>query len=423
MRDPLQTPEQSIRKSGESSVTRFVGRQPILDAHQNIFGYELLFRAGLDNVFSGDAEDATRQMVDNALLIGLDTLAPGSKAFINCTREALVSRTVTLLPAELTVLEVLETVDVDDEVVHAVAELKQAGYQIALDDFLPGNSSDRLLCFANYIKLDFRALSHEELLSIQRELSASKIPLIAEKVETVEEFRRALAEGYQFFQGYFFSHPIISSSRHIPTNNLIYIQLLSALTKSPYDIHEVEKILMSEASICYRLLRLANSAQIAHRGEVTSIAQALMIVGEDQFRRLATIAIAVSLSKGVTVSYELVYLALQRARFCELLSSSAGQIQGEQYLIGLLSTVDAILQTPMQEVLSMLPLRPEATAALLGAASDTAVPLRLLHCYEQKQWTRCTELSKALKITDAQLTEMYVSASRWATSQLKAVNF
>jgi c-di-GMP-related signal transduction protein len=404
-------------------MTRFVGRQPILDAQQRIFGYELLFRSGLVNAFSGDAEDATRQMVDNTLLIGLDTLAPGSKAFINCTREALVGRLVTLLPAEQTVLEVLETVDVDDEVVEACIELKSAGYQIALDDFIPGQSSSRLLALADFVKLDFRAFNTEELRQIQKDLKTLKIPLIAEKVETIEEFQRAVADGYQYFQGYFFSKPVISSSRHIPPNNLIYIQLLSAISRSPYDLDEVQRLLMSEASICYRLLRLANSAQTAFRGEVTSIRQALLLVGEDQFRRLSTIAIAVSLGRGFTVSYELIYLALQRARFCELLSGIAGQLSGEQYLIGLLSTVDAILQTPMEQVLNMLPLRKEATAVLLGKDSDAALPLRLIHCYEAKDWSQCAEMSKPLGMTEAQLTEMYVSASQWATKQLKAVAF
>jgi len=198
-----------------AAVTHYVGRQPILDATQQVFGYELLFRQGLDNSFSGNPEQATRQMIDNVLLFGLDTLTPSAKAFINCTREALVDRLVTSLPVDLTVLEVLETVTVDDAVVEACTDLKNKGYRIALDDYLPDRGADRLIHLADYIKLDFRACSSAELRRIRASLKGHPVKLIAEKVETAEEFKQARSEGYSLFQGYFFSRPTILQRREI----------------------------------------------------------------------------------------------------------------------------------------------------------------------------------------------------------------
>jgi c-di-GMP-related signal transduction protein len=399
--------------------TRFVGRQPILDVRQEVFGYELLFRSGWENYFSGDSDTASRQMIDNMLLLGVEALALGRKAFVNCTREALIGRLVTCLPVASTVLEILETVVLDEEVINACIDLKQCGYQIALDDFVPCLGSDKLIEIVDYVKLDFRACDAEQLRQIQLQLAGTGTSLLAEKVETEEEFARACSDGYDYFQGYFFSRPSILPNYEIPANRLNYIRLLSALSRSPSDRREIERMVMAETSLCYRVLRLVNSAGFGMRGEVCSIREALLCIGDDNFRRLASVAAATALGKDANRSTELMFLTLHRARFCELLGPVVRQPADEQYLIGLLSTVDAILQIPMQDLVKLLPLRPPAVRVLLGGDGPLATSLRLQQHYERSEWEFCAEFCREYSVSEAELTEIYLAALRWATHEIR----
>ena len=399
-------------------ITRFVGRQPIFDRNQHIFGYELLFRSSLDNWADLNSESITMQTLDDMLLLGLDTVVPEGKAWVNCDRRALLDLTMTLLPANRTVVEVLETVVADDEIVAACKAIKDLGYQIALDDFLPGQGCDALIPLADYIKLDFRASTPESLRQIRLTLGRKDLALLAEKVETEEEFERAKAEGYAYFQGYFFSRPAILQGRAIPSNQMLYIQLLRAVNTSPMDVAEVEKLIMAEASLCFRVLRVVNSASVALRGEVTSIRHALRLLGEDQMRKLVSVAAAASLAHNGKGSSQLILLALHRARFCELLAPDSGQNSGEQYLIGLISTLDAILKVPMPQVLKMLPLRREAASALLGEDGPVATLLQLFLALERCDGQRCATLCAELHIPVAEATDIYVKSLQWANHAL-----
>jgi c-di-GMP-related signal transduction protein len=397
--------------------TRFIGRQPILSPNRKVYGYELLFRSGWENCFTGNPEDAAQQMIDTTLLFGMENLVHGGKAFVNCTAAALTNRLVTCFPKG-TVLEVLETVQVTDEVVTACKELKQLGYSIALDDFLPGTSSDRLLGLADYIKLDFQACDANQLRHIQRQLTGSHAALIAEKVETAEQVNRALNEGYHLFQGYFFSRPAVLTSREVPANRVAYIQILNTINDPLSDRNQLERLVSSEASLCFRLLRFVNSAGFGARGRVSSIRQALILIGEVEFRKLVTIAAATCLGSGANQSPEIMLLCLHRARFCELIAPIAGLATAEQYLIGLLSVIDAMLNVSMERILLMLPLPPDSAAVLLGEPSTIDLPLSLIRYYEQSQWEVCAAACRSLSLTEAELTTIYLDSLRWANQQI-----
>jgi c-di-GMP-related signal transduction protein len=417
MLNPLVNQPPSEAPPPPPAPTRFIGRQPILNPARQVYGYELLFRSGWENCFTGNPDDAAQQMIDTTLLFGMENLVLGSKAFVNCTASALTSRLVTCFPAG-TVLEILETVEVTDEVVAACKELKQLGYTLALDDFLPGTSSDRLIGLADYIKLDFQAYDATQLRHIQSQLAGTNAALIAEKVETAEQFNRALKEGYQFFQGYFFAHPSVLTSREVPANRVAYLQILSAINDPLSDRSHLERLVSSEASLCFRLLRFVNSAGFGARGRVSSIRQALILIGEVEFRKLVTIAAAACLGSDVNQSPELMLLCLHRARFCELIAPIAGQATAEQYLIGLLSVIDAMLNVSMKQILVMLPLRPAAAAVLLGEPSPIDLPLNLIRHYEQSKWELCACVCRTLAITEAELTNLYLESLRWAHQQI-----
>src|SRR5260370_12932399 len=178
----------------------------------------------------------------------------------------------------------------EEEVIAACIDLKRMGYQIALDDFVPGRANDRLVEVADYIKLDFRACDVQQLRQTQSYLNGANISLIAEKIETSEEFQRAIIDGYHYFQGYFFSRPSIIHGREIPPNQAMYIQLLSAISRSPSDLGEIERPVMAEASLCYRGLRMVNSASLGIRGHRTSIRPSLFLIRDGQPPTTAAVA-------------------------------------------------------------------------------------------------------------------------------------
>jgi c-di-GMP-related signal transduction protein len=408
----LTTASESGLELATAQVMRFVARQPILDARRNIFGYELLFRSGWENCFRGESEEATRQMLDNCLTMGIDALSDHRVAFINCTREALVHRLVTLLPPATAVLEILETVEPDAEVLEACSALRGMGYLLALDDFTPRPEMRPLVEMASFVKVDLRVSDAATRQQIHDMVRSTGAVLLAEKVETEEEFRTALEEGYKYFQGFFFRRPTISADRRIPRNQMNYVLLLAELARTPMDMGKVSRIVQAEASICYKLLRLANSALMGVRSEVTSVQSAIIFVGEDRFRRLVTVAVSSVLGRDQPQA--LVSMALERARFCELAAPLLGENASEQYMLGLLSLLDAILQIPMAMLVQSLPLRDEAKAALLGAANPAARPLRLIRCFEAGDWMSCAQAMQISGLPEDGWAQLYFEALKWA---------
>jgi c-di-GMP phosphodiesterase len=403
-------------KSPSPEPSRFLARQPILDARRKVVGYELLFRTGWENCFRGEPDESTRQMLDNCLYMGIESLTNGGLAFVNCTREALVGRLVTLLPPKTTVLEILETVEPDAEVVEACTDLRKMGYLLALDDFVPRPEMQPLIEIASYVKVDFRLSDAGMRRQIHGLMRASRAALLAEKVEDQEEFNVALAEGYEYFQGYFFCHPKIMANREIPPNKINYLRLMVDLTREPLNLVAVTRTVESEPSLCYRLLRLANSALWGIRNDVTSVHDAFMLVGEDRFRILVSVAASGVL--GQDQPSALVSLSLERARFCELVAPLVGENPTEQFMLGLLSLMDAMLETPMDLIVKSLPLRAEAKAALMGATNPVSVPLGLIRGFESGAWGTCGGTANDLGVSEETLAHLYMESVKWATDTL-----
>ena len=412
--EQLATIGSHLNRSLKEPPTRFLGRQPILDNNLNLFGYELLFRSGTDNTFSGDPEEATRRVTDNYLRIVPE--ATRSTAFVNCTREALLPGVVTLLPPHNTVLEILEDVEPDADVLASCAALKKQGYRFALDDFLPIPSKLPFLPLADFIKIDFRgadAKIRREIYAMARGYPAT---LLAEKVETPQDMEVARAEGCQLFQGYFFSKPIISAQRAIPRNHFTYLRVLAALCRPRPDINEIEGLIKTELSLCYALLRLVNSALYGLPSRVSSIRNALLMVGDDGVRTLVTIALAGVFSE--THSKSLVSMAVERAKFCERLAPMLGEEGSKLYLLGMLSLIDAIVQIPMSQIVKSLPLTQDMNDALVGDFSPIKIALDLARCYEAGSWHCCEKLQGQLGLTESRTASMYVDSLHWADAAI-----
>jgi EAL and modified HD-GYP domain-containing signal transduction protein len=413
------SPADAIRDSAtQCRPSRFFARQPIVNARAEVMGYELLFRSGWENCFRGDPDEASREILDQLLCTDIGSLTNHHLAFVNCTREALVDRLVTLLPAETTVLEILETVEPDEELVATCIELRGMGYRLALDDFVPRPEMRPLIEIANYVKIDFRLSDARKRREIRGMMSGSRASLLAEKIEDQEEFDVARAEGCEYFQGYFFCRPKIVANREIPPNRMNYLRLLVELTRKPLNVREVIRIVKVEASLCYRLLRLANSPLWGSSGDITSVDGAYMRVGEDRFRTL--VSVAASSALGHDQAPALIGLSLERARFCELVAPLVGEDPTEQFMLGLLSLLDAMLETPMQSIVNSLPLRAEAKAALLGSTNPAVVPLCLIRSFESGAWGDCARVPELTGLTEEMLAQLYVESVRWASQSLSS---
>ncbi|MFP5229444.1 MAG: EAL and HDOD domain-containing protein [Acidobacteriota bacterium] len=392
--------------------SRFLGRQPILDAERRLFGYELLHREGKADRFSGDPELATREVVDHWLMLIPD--AHQGAAFVNCTRSAIVDGLVTLLSPDSTVLEILEDIDPDPALIDACLSLKARGYRFALDGFLPRPSRAPFLALADFIKVDFLTADFFARREIYALASGTPARLVAEKIESDVQLRIAISEGCTLFQGYFFSQPILVESHSVPRNHVVYLKLLAQLQQASTDLRRIEKIVAADASLCFRVLRLANSALQHHPGVISTIGEALMMIGEDALRRL--ISVAMTGAMGSQHSPALISMILTRARFCELIAPALGEDPAELYLLGMLSLLDVLLQTPFPRILQAIPIRNEMKLALAGDSSTAGHALALVRNLENCDWAQCEEIQQRLGLAEGTIAAAYTESLRWASA-------
>jgi EAL and modified HD-GYP domain-containing signal transduction protein len=395
---------------------RYVARQPILDRRGRVHGYELLFRSGPEQAFRGDGDLATRTMLDNTVIFGLERLTGGLTAFVNCTREALTDKLVDILPPSMFVLEILENLDPTPELVDACRRLKSAGFRLALDDFIWKPEFEPLIELADYIKVDFTLSAARERQELLRRVKGAPIALIAEKIESQQEYNQACAEGFTLIQGYYFCRPELIENRQVPANRLSHIEILRLLRKESLDLPELARLVKRDPSLTYRLLRLINSPVCAVRQEVRSVEAALLAVGENVFRRVAMLAITSELNAGEPV--ELLRMAFIRARFCELAASLYSLDPTEQYLLGLLSLLPAMLRMPMHELTPSLPLREKICEALMGAPIPERRLLTWLIAHEHGDWTACDAIANDHSLDQVALLRIYEDAVVWAESTL-----
>ena len=358
---------------------RFIGRQAILDDKMQVYGHEILFRSGTDNFFSGDGEHATNHAIDSCLSMIACSSSPN--LFINCTRESLVNGSVKVLPSRTVILEILETVPCDAEVVKACKQLRQSGFRLALDDFSPDPGKRELVQMADFVKVDFRASSLATRNEIYGMCRNKKTSFVAEKVETLAEVKTAQGEGNTFFQGYFHSRPEIISEAQIPANKITYLQMFAVLANPSPDFREIERLLLMEPSLCYRLLRLANSALYGFRYRISTIQAALIAVGEDAFRKLVTIILAGRLAHSAS-DYD-VRQAHERAHFCESLAPALKESPAELYMLGMLSMMDRMLNIPMAKLLGLIYLSSRIEEALLGSQEGIGKALEICKYHER----------------------------------------
>ena len=395
----------------------YVARQPIFNRRQKVIGYELLYRSGLTNSYGGtDGTEASLSVIGNTFLfLGQRIVPQPSQAFINLTRDLLLNGVAGALPHASTVIEILEDIEPDEAVIKKCQELKEAGYTLALDDYTIHNEAQEpLLELADIVKVDFMQSTREESRALVQRLGCGHGKLLAEKVETLDDFEAALSMGYTFFQGYFFSKPVIVPGKAIPAYKLNYMRLLRETNRRDLDFRALDRVIKQDVTLCYTLLKYINSAYFGLRDKVTSVLSAMVLLGETEVRRWASLVLFTLMA--VDKPPEVVLRSLIRAQLCALLAADIGlqRHQSELFLMGMFSLIDVLIGRPLADILEELDLTKEVKGALLGEKGQYGALYGLVAAYESGNWDNCFQSASTLNVDPATIPERYIQAVTWA---------
>jgi len=402
-------------------VPMYVARQPIMDALSRVFGYELLYRERADATsFDDNGDRATARVLTDAILsLGLETLTSGKPAFVNFTRQLLLGDAASLLPPGSLVIEVQHDTIPDEEVIAACTRLRGQGYALTLDNFVEGDHAEALLPLATFVKVNVMAMSSARIAAIAKRLSPQQ-RIIASRVETAEAHDAAKAAGCRLFQGYFYCSPAMRQTAVISGRQLAYVNLIAALHQPNVTIADIEEIIKRDVSLTYRTLRSVNSAAFGSGREITSIRQALVLLGIDQIRRWATVwALA---GPGSASAPEAMSLALIRARSCEVAGTAlAGPEAGAtMFLTGLCSLLDVILNRPLESILAEVNFPAEVKDALLGQPTLGRKVLDAIIAYEKADWDKATATAGSIGLSEDVLIQSYQQALPWIHTMARA---
>lgn len=395
----------------------FVGRQPILDRQQKLFAYELLFRSSMTGGFPDvDGDVATSSVLSTSFFVaGIDSIANGSLSFVNFTKDLLEQDVAFLFPNDEIVVEILEDVPPTDNIIHRCKILSDAGYRIALDDFVYAPIYDKLLEIADIVKIDFRAMSISDIREMVEKIKPFNCRLLAEKVETHEEFEIAKSMGFVFFQGYFFARPEVVRRRSIPSNQQTMLSLVNLLHSIDYNIDAIEKIIKVDVAISHKLLNFLNSAYFGRLSPVKSIKQAIVFLGEQGVRQFVTLIVMSNLTENKPK--ELSRLSIIRAKFLQNVSQKTVGVESEElFMMGLFSLIPAMLDCTMGDAMDKLPLSESIKSALVQREGPLFSFLKLVEDYENlDQHIPSCELLPSAVGNDV-IVESYIDAVKMADS-------
>ena len=399
----------------------YVARQPICDRQLTLAGYELLYRqdAQTTNARFVDPEQATAQVFVTAMTeIGLDQLTGNVCGFFNMTHAALDSIEHLELPPERVVFEVLEDVEVTAPLLASLAQLAARGYQIALDDFVLDRRRIALLKYAHIVKLDVCALSEQALFQHIKLIRRFPVKLLAEKVETWDEFNRCKQLGFELFQGYFYARPQMLRGQKAPDHGLSILKLLATLNDPRVEFDQLEQLIARDPMIYYRLLRFIHSAHFGLKRQFSNIRSILIFLGLDQIRTLVSM---LALTKLPDTPPLLLSTILQRAKHCELLCqefTAAKDMAGDYFTLGLFSMIDVCLNVDKQRLFEHLPLKREIVQAIVDGEGQGGQALACSQRFEQGQCDLCEVCISSPEI----IQQHYLQATAWADQSIQVLN-
>lgn len=398
-----------------------LARQPIFDRNMRVIAYELLCRnTDLKFIATSDGDAASSQVLLNAFTeLSIEHVVGKHKAFVNFTRTLLHSPPP--FNRQQLVIEVLEGQQIDASMLHALKELREQGYTIALDDFELDEDTKNLIAYADIIKLDVLSLSKERLQQHINYLKPFGITLIAEKVETYEMFETCKNLGFDLFQGYFLAKPRVITGRKISENKQSVLQLLSALHDPDVPIEKVERMIARDTLLSFKLLRLVNSAAFGLPRNVNSLRQAIMLLGLQKLRNWVNL---LALSNLSGKPHELSVAALTRARMCELIAAHIYKHNrpDSYFTAGLLSTLDAFFDAPLEDLLKNLSLSESLNQAILNHSGPEGMVLRIVQAHEQGKWEDIDwDHLESLGLSSEKLASIYLDALYWVAETMNSL--
>ncbi|MBB1347511.1 HDOD domain-containing protein [Pseudoalteromonas sp. Hal273] len=396
----------------------FVARQAIFNRSKKVVAYELLFRDSPKNYFPDIAEGqaTARLIMENQLNLGTRHITSGKKALINIGPESLKLDLCAFLPCQDVVIELLETIEPTDDNYELCRGLFHSNYKLALDDFVYKPQWDRFLKLVKLIKFDIAITPLSEIQPIVTKLQAHKqIKILAEKIETQEDYELAFDMGFDYFQGYFFAKPTMIKQNDIDYNYGLVVAIYAEIMKQSPDIKTIASLFELDAALAYKLLRLINSGVFPIQSQISSLKQALVYLGHERLKKF--VSLIVTAHTAGKKPAELMQVCVVRARFCELVAKKANKSQsGEAFLTGLFSLLDAILDQPMSLLVEKLPFPDEIKTALLGDKNTLYYILNVVKAYETGSWWALEQAVLLLNIDSAILPPLYQQSVDWADS-------
>ena len=394
----------------------FLARQPIFDRRQEVYAYEVFYRSGMvnraGNIIKQD-EATSKVIIDTFQNFGIKKLTGGKPAFINFTENLIRDEVATLFSKKLLVVEILEHVRPDSQIVEKCIRLKEKGYKIALDDFVYEEEYRPLMDIADFVKVDFLDMEKHEIVEIVNIFKDTNVQLLAEKVETLEEFEYAKKLGFTLFQGFFFSKPEILSAKSLSPLKISYMKLVEKVNRDEMDFSELVDVIRRDLSLNYNILRLANSPYFGFRNEIRSVRHALVAIGEKEIKKWVILMALKGM--GNNQPEEIVRQSLVRARFAELIAQKTvfKALKEELFMAGLFSMLDVLLNRPIIEILYEMRLSDDIKDLLLKDRGPLVHIYRFIIAYERGQWEKTAMQMKTLGIRQKDAVESYIEAVLW----------
>lgn len=392
----------------------FLARQPIFNQNLDIYGYELLFRADPTNIFPDiDGDCATAKILSSTFFtVGIEEVTGNKKAFVNFTEELLLQGTAEMFSSKNVVIELLENISPSPEVIGVIQELRKKHYDLALDDFTWHEELIPLLQEATIIKVDFQQSNEEEILKIDNLAKQYGCSLLAEKIETYQEFNHAKALGFHYFQGYFFARPEMLQNKDISPMKQNVLHLLMKVFGEDCSIEELEAIISRDVAMSFKLLSYINSAAFFRIAELKSVRQAIAFLGINEFRIFVTVIAVAQLCQDKP--NELICSSVIRARFLSLLASELGKDKDIYFMLGLFSLIDAMLDNTMIELMKHLPVSNNLKKALTQRRGELFSALEFIELYEKGEWDLLEQKRQAAEIQEGKIASFYLEAITWA---------
>jgi len=396
----------------------FIGRQPILDRNQQIVAYELLFRSSGQSTGANVTNDllATAHVITHAFTeLGIASVLGDKKGFINVNADLLLSDMIELLPQDKVVIELLETIQVDDQIISRCQELKAMGFSLALDDFGGDSQFKPLFDIVEVIKIDLPQMGQEGLEVNVKYLKNWPVKLLAEKVEDIDQAIQCKGLGFDLFQGYYYARPVILSGKRADSSKLMLLKLLE-LILCDAETYEVEQAFKHDPSLSYNLLRLVNSVAVGARYKISSLKQAIVVLGRQQLQRWLQLLLFVN--QGGDMHSPLLELAATRGKLMELLAMAQSKSDKDHhdraFMTGIMSLLDTLLGMPLEEVVKQVSLASDVENALLKHEGKLGNLLLLVEKLEQNDFYAAEGLLADMQLNLGHLMQAQIEAMNWA---------